>query len=448
MTDNYAEETREALRRVRAQNTEREAATGNGRDDEAPWPNGPEDYGLDGAEDPHSQTRQDDGTRPGDTGLGEWDAGDDLEDIPPRGWLLGNIFCRRFVSSLLADGGVGKTALRYAQFMSLATGRKLTGEHVFQRGRVLIVSLEDDVHELRRRIRAARLHHQIEQRELKGWLFLAAPGKAGGKLMELDKNGRPITAGLTAKLAHTIAERQIDIIGLDPFVKSHKVGENDNSAIDEVVEILADLAVKYDIAVDVPHHTAKGQADPGNANRGRGASAMKDAARLVYTLSPMTEEEGQRFGLAETERRLLVRMDSGKVNIAPPMAEAKWFKLVGVPLGNGTDLYPNGDEVQTVEPWTPPDTWAGLSSPLLNQILTDIDAGMPDGNRYSDAPSATDRAAWPLVLKHAPAKTEAAARQVIRAWVKSGLLAHAEYENPATRKKVKGLRVDNAKRPS
>ena len=96
------------------------------------------------------------------TGLGEWDAGDDTELPPPRGWLLGNVFCRGFLSSLLADGGVGKTAVRYAQFLSLATGRALTGEHVFQRCRVLIVSLEDDDHELRRRILAARLHHNIE----------------------------------------------------------------------------------------------------------------------------------------------------------------------------------------------------------------------------------------------------------------------------------------------
>ena len=50
-------------------------------------------------------------------GLGKWDAGDDDAPIPPRGWLLGNAFCRKFVSSLLADGGVGKTALRIAQYL-------------------------------------------------------------------------------------------------------------------------------------------------------------------------------------------------------------------------------------------------------------------------------------------------------------------------------------------
>ncbi|GAC1414091.1 MAG: hypothetical protein NVSMB6_16150 [Burkholderiaceae bacterium] len=88
-----------------------------------------------------------------------------------------------------------------------------------------------------------------------------------------------------------------------------------------------------------------------------------------------------------------------------------------------------------------------MTSLLLNQILNDIDAGVDDGNRYSDAPN-TDRAAWHVIVKHAPDKSESAARQMIKAWTKSGLLTTIDYENPATRKKVKGLRVINSKRPS
>jgi hypothetical protein len=158
----------------------------------------------------------------------------------------------------------------------------------------------------------------------------------------------------------------------------------------------------------------------------------------------MTTDEAKAFGLDEVPRRRLIRMDSAKVNIAPAMGEAKWFRLVGVRLGNTTDLYPNGDEVQTVVPWTPPDAWAGMTDLLLNQILTEIEAGMPDGNRYSDAPNVTNRAAWHVIVKHAPDKSEGAARQIIK---KSGLLIRKDYENPATRKTVKGLRVDNSKRP-
>jgi RecA-family ATPase len=387
------------------------------------------------------------GTLPG---LGEWDAGEvDDDNIPPRGWLLGNVFCRGFVSSILGDGGVGKTATRYAQLLSLACGRSLTGEHVFQRSRVMMISLEDEDKELRRRIRAARLHHGVEREELKGWLFVAAPGLKAGKLLTAGKDGQLVTAGLADKIEKIVTERRIDIVSLDPFVKAHAVGENDNNAIDAVVQILTEMAVEHNIAVDVPHHISKGLADPGNANRGRGASAMKDAARLVYTLTPMSPEEGRCFGLDETLRRHLIRMDSGKVNIAPPMTEAKWFRLVGIALGNATEMYPAGDTVQTVEPWTPPDKWEGLSHQVLNQILTDIDAGTPDGGRYSDMRNVTpDRSAWRVIVKHAPTKAEAQAREIIKAWVKAGLLVRDNYENPTTRKTVKGLRVDNTKRPS
>jgi len=59
---------------------------------------------------------------------------------------------------------------------------------------------------------------------------------------------------------------------------------------------------------------------------------------------------------ARPSARLLIRMDSTKVNIAAPAETAKCFRLVGGNLGNGNDAYPNVDEAQTVEPWTPPDT--------------------------------------------------------------------------------------------
>jgi hypothetical protein len=384
----------------------------------------------------------------GGSGLGEWDAGDDIDLPPPRGWLLGNIFCRGFMSSLLADGGVGKTALRYAQLLSLATGRSFTGDYVFERCRVLIISLEDDDKELRRRILAAMLHHKVERDEVKGWLFLSTPGANAGKLMISEKGGCLVRGALAQHLEDAVAARKIDIVSLDPFVKTHSVEENSNSAIDDVVQILTDLAAKYDIAVDAPHHTSKGPAEPGNASRGRGASAMNNGGRLVYTLATMCREEAQAFGVDEDVRRNYIRMDSAKVNITRALGSAKWFRLVGVRLGNKTDLYPNGDEVQTVEPWKPPDTWGDLSVDLLNRILTAIDAGMADGNRYSDAPSATDRAAWSVVTEYASQKTEPQAREIIKVWVKNGVLTHHEYENPKTRKPVQGLRVDAKKRPS
>jgi hypothetical protein len=93
---------------------------------------------------------------------------------------------------------------------------------------------------------------------------------------------------------------------------------------------------------------------------------------------------------------------------------------------------------------SPPGLFADISVPVLNAILDEIEKGLPDGNRYSDGPNVIDRAAWRVIAKHC-GKAEGPARQIIKTWVGSGLLVHETYENPSTRKEVKGLRVDPVK---
>jgi hypothetical protein len=160
----------------------------------------------------------------------------------------------------------------------------------------------------------------------------------------------------------------------------------------------------------------------------------------------MSEDEAERFGIDPDERKSYVRLDRAKANIVRAM-KATWYRLVSVPLGNMTELYSEGDEVQALEIWTPPDVWRDLDAERINRILDKIDAGLPDGNRYSGARSAKKRAAWKVIVEEMPEKAEAQAREIIRAWLKSGLLVSREYENPIDRKSAEGLFVDPAKRP-
>jgi AAA domain len=370
--------------------------------------------------------------------LDEWDAGDDTELPPPREWLTAGQFCRTFLSSLVAPGATGKTALRILQAIAQATGKALAGQHIYLRGRVLILSFEDDKPELQRRILAACLYHKISRAELKGWLFLACP--KGLKLMEMCKGDRVI-GKLEPVLRRAIERRRPDLVIFDPFIKLHALEENDNSAMDAVADLLVQLGHEYNIAVDTPAHTHKGTIVAGDADARRGASAQRDAGRLDCTLIPMSEDEAKLFAVPPETRREYLRLDKAKVNLLPPARQAQWFRLISVPLGNATATYPKGDHVQTVEPWTPPEIMAGLAPETIAAVLKDIDAGLPNGQRYSAASGATSRAVWPVVQKHVPGKTEAQCREIIRMWIKEKVLQESDYDDPVERKPRKGLQL-------
>jgi hypothetical protein len=375
-----------------------------------------------------------------------YDAGDiDPTQIPPRAWLLGVTFARQFLSGVIAEGGTGKTAVRYAQFLALASGRNLTGEHVHQRCHVLIVCLEDNLVEVKRRIAAAMLHHGVSRKEIRGYLFYCTP--KGLKLLFVDEKGAPAVGELHKALVTLIRELKIDLVAIDPFVKSHGVGENDNNAIDAVCTMLANLADEFNIAVDFAHHARKGAAQPGDGSRSRGASSSNDAGRLMRTLTAMNEDEAKLFGLTAKERPAFIRYDDAKVNLTIKSGEATWFKLVGVHLGNCAvnPLYPRGDHVQTVEPWTPPDIWKAPTA-TIQTILDEIDTAFEAEEAYSNAPNAKDRPAWKVVTKHLE-RTEPQAREMIREWVKNDVLTLDDYTDKADRKKRKGLKSNPAKRP-
>jgi hypothetical protein len=359
-----------------------------------------------------------------------YDAGDiDPKNIPPRGWLLGVTFCRKFISGLIGAGTAGKTTVRYAQYLAAATGQKLTDEPVHVRSRVLICCLEDDLDEIKRRIGAAMLQHRVAPDEVKGWLYYCCP--RGLKLLHASPRGAGVLVGeLYTELRRLIADLKIDIVSLDPFIKAAGVEENDNNLIDQACTMLAGIGDEFDCAIDINSHARKGDATPGDAERDRGASAKKDAGRLIRTITPMSTDEAELFGISVKEQPQFVRIDDAKVNITPRSTEAMWFRLVGIPLGNENQTYPNGDNVQTAKRWYPPDVFAKLDLNTANRILNKIEAGPYESGRYSSAPNAKDRAAWPVMQEFCPDLTDKQAKHIISTWIKTGVLVKRDHKDP------------------
>jgi hypothetical protein len=372
----------------------------------------------------------------------EWDAGELLSHEPPkpRQWLIAGQFCRTFMSGLVAPGDAGKTTLRLTQAIELAIGRELLGMRVFKRCRVLVLSFEDDRDELHRRLRAICKHFGIDPEELRGWLF-CRDLNGGPKLAELDSKGRRRQIGaLDDMLRRAIARTRCDLVILDPFVKLHALNESDNPDMNFVCERLIKLAQDCNVAVDSPAHTHKGTIQAGDADARRGASAQRDAGRLDYTLTVMSEDEAKQFGIPADERKRYVRLDKAKANIVRAV-KARWFRLVSVTIDNATAEYPEGDEVQAIERWEPPETWEGLDDETRDAILDDIEAGLANGRRFTSQGKAKEREAWRVVQMRCPGKPEAQCREIIKQWIKAEVLIEERYFDPVVRKERSGLHI-------
>lgn len=364
--------------------------------------------------------------------------------LPPRQWLLGSLLIRHDVTIIGGHGGVGKTALGTSVLLASITGMNLTGHHPHRRCRWLYLPLEENDDEVYRRLYAALGHHAIDDAVIEGQLYIRSDSADFIIAREVDRS--VVAEPSHAALIRFVAAHDIDVVYVDPFVASYHGDENANKTIDAVTRLWKAIAQEANCAVLATHHLRKGSNTPGAADALRGGSSLIGVARCTYTVTGMSEEEAATYGIEANERRRLIRLDDAKRNMSVADAE-RWYRLETVRLGNSTADYPDGDAVQAVEIWAPPDMWRNLPPSLCCRILDEIDAGLPDGERYSGAPTARVRAAWPVVRKHAPTLTERQARDAIKTWLRNQVLEERDYYSEARREDIKGLFANPAKRP-
>lgn len=273
----------------------------------------------------------------------------DAAAIPPRDWLYGQHYLRRYVSVTVATGGVGKSSLTIVEALALATGRPLIGVEPKRPCCVWVVNLEDDIDELRRRATAACLRYGVTGDEIGGRMFLSSGRDLPDfKIVRAARDGVEVDEALVDDLVRELEERQIDVLILDPFVSTHAAAENDNGAVDRVVKTLASVASRAECAVMIVHHVRKvaGRAEGDHQTTvadARGGSAIVDGARIVRPLSRMGPSVAKRLGLSEEQRRAMFQFGDAKANFSPATAaEHVWFRMT-------SELLPNGDWVGVVE---------------------------------------------------------------------------------------------------
>lgn len=265
--------------------------------------------------------------------------------IEPRPWIATGYILRKSVTAVIGAGAAGKSSLMVAWAIALVLGIEF--HRLKPRGpcKVLTYNTEDDQDEQRRRFSAALRHAGRTPNEIAGLVLRAGTRKVGtlfGKMEDGTIGALPAMDELRTRLE----EFRPDVLILDPLVELHDVDENHNSDMREVMATLRSLAVEFDMAVVVAHHTRKGIVTPGDPEAARGASAVKDLCRVAMTVTVMQPEDAKAFNILESNRHLYFRLDDAKANYSA-MRAAEWFERLIYPLDNG-------DWVATAGPWHPP----------------------------------------------------------------------------------------------
>jgi hypothetical protein len=252
-----------------------------------------------------------------------------------------------------------------------------------------------------------------------------------GTLITSDERGVQMDTDVLKEIEERIETFRPDILILDPLAELHTSEENDNTALRAVIARFRGLAAAHNIALVILHHTRKGTVEPGDADATRGASSIASAARVVLTVTGMTDVDAKAFGLAPDSRKHYFRVDGGKSNYAS-LTDAEWFERIPYTLANG-------DHVVAVAPWHPPADIC--TADMTARIEAGISEGSPVGPwspTLSDKPRSVQR-----LMVEAGLTTQAAQKTALAALLRNGFVV-TKYKND-DRKLVDGLRSPDGK---
>jgi AAA domain len=299
----------------------------------------------------------------------------DSKSILPRDFLYGHHFIRRYLSSTIATGGVGKSSEASAEIAAMVTGRDLLGIKPKRPLRIWYVNLEDPRDEIDRRLAAVWQHYNITARDIGGRLFIDSGRERKIVIARETKAGLVIAEPVITDILETVQANKIDIIMVDPFVGCYEINENDNSKINSVCQQWATIAEQGRCAIDLCHHVRKGGSRDGHTiDDARGASALINSCRSARILNTMTHEEGEKAGVER--HRSYFRIDNGKANLTAPPEQSEWRKFTSVNLDNATAESP-ADHVGVVTLWKWPDPMDALTVHDLRAAQKAVSEGGP-----------------------------------------------------------------------
>ena len=345
----------------------------------------------------------------------------DARSLPPRQFLYGNHYIRQFASVTVAPGGLGKSTLVLAECIAMATGRAILGIKPASMCKVVYFNAEDPRDEIDRRVLAICQHHEIDQAELVGQLFVAS-GRDQELILSKGDDGQIIEATFDLLERYAQAEN-IDLFALDPLANMTEAPET-NDVFRRLGKRLSQMADRLNCSIELVHHTRKLNGNEATVEDSRGGSALIGAVRAGRALNPMSADEGAKAGLESHIDHFRIEA-AGKNNLSRSATHSTWFKRVGVMLANG-------DEVASIEPWQWPDAFDGVTPTDALRVHAMVGQSHPAPSYSSQATDWVGKiVAEVLGLDLSDKAHEARCKSIVGSWVKTKVLTLEQVENKA-----------------
>ncbi|MGR4929037.1 AAA family ATPase [Bradyrhizobium sp. CAR08] len=274
--------------------------------------------------------------------------------LPQLEFVYGRVRVRKYVSALFSPGGGGKSSLLVAESLDMVTGRDLLGVGHRNKLNVWYINTEDPPELIQRQFETAAALYGLSNEDI-GDRMMWSSGRDSSFVVATDdrKVGFKINQPIVDGIVQVAAEFKPDAIIVDPFVSTHQVNENDNGAIQRVATLWVEIADKLNCSVDLAHHVVKSDG-PVTANSGRGGGALKDKARIVRVINPLSEDKAKKWGIPEGRRREYFNATVDKGNITK-VGTGGWYHIENIPLGNGDGMTSPQEHAPAVKRWMAPD---------------------------------------------------------------------------------------------
>jgi hypothetical protein len=187
----------------------------------------------------------------------------DLDEPPDhQRWLVESLWARAGVGIIGGAPKCCKSWLALDLALSVASSTPCLGRfQVLDPGPALVFFAEDPPGVVRQRLSALTGQRALDLARVPLHVITAS-----GLRLDLDRDQR--------RLDRTLAALQPRLLLLDPFVRLHRINENDAGEVSRVLAFLRQLQRQHDVAVIVVHHTRKN--GPAGVQAGQGLRGSSD----------------------------------------------------------------------------------------------------------------------------------------------------------------------------